>query len=187
MRTLITAIILLLAITTTAAADNGPDCNPCDNYSLTLANVTETAPGVYRWTYHLSITGGKDVSHVTVSVPSCYEVIAAGPGVTEIGYDPTTGVTGVKWDSGFDSPGEYDLWFDAKGDNRIGDSTGAVKAGTDVCRYEVQGPVCAPNAVQVTDIEAKQISNDWLRLIAIVAIGAIFGRIIGLLISRRRM
>ena len=143
--------------------------------SLVTFVETRQDPNVYgRTTYiyaaHAITTPG--ISHTTIKVPlECYEVVTCGkvhpvtgalienPDVCEVvDPDPTTGITGVKFDVGLSPPSSIQWWFSVDGDNRIGDSLAATKAGQEVTTFDVLGPVCAPNAVVLAGFDAEQES-----------------------------
>lgn len=153
---LIIAMLMVLALTVIAAVPI------CTGYSIVMQEANHLNETDVRWDYLITATSGKDISHVTVAVPACYEVIDCGPEPCERGLDPTTGIDGVKWDVEILTGESAVFWFVTRtgdGQTRHGDVEAAIKAGPDVCRYEVDGPTCYPNAVTLIALTAQQKNN----------------------------
>jgi hypothetical protein len=98
------------------------------------------------FSYLVSGTGsGPSLNHFTLEIPSCLPPLASySPtnGVV-IGTDPTTGITGIRWDSSLlpDESRIYSITF--PGDVPKGRVDAAIKAGDDPVIGVVPGPCCA--------------------------------------------
>ena len=144
---LLVLLLALLAVPATAFAD-GIGAGVVENI------VTETeGNGGPGWivVYHITqVIEQPDISHVTIAVPECLTVREAGVGVSEtlivgggeatVGYDPTTNLTGVKWD---DVSPDYDFYyFIVDGPAALGLTVTAVKAGPGHESGFVDGAMC---------------------------------------------
>lgn len=95
----------------------------------------------------MTVKGDPALSHFTVGLPLCDKeqaVVSYTPDyAVSIGLDPTSGVSGIKWDIGL-KPGESRLYsFTLKGDIAAGTTNVAVKAGTFVALGSLTSPSCA--------------------------------------------
>lgn len=93
------------------------------------------------WVYEVSEVSGKDLSHFVLGIcPN--RVVSTSPVYSGVGTDPTTGVTGYKWDlkDSFVS-GLYTIIMDS--DYPTGMITVAAKAGNGFATGTVEGPDCS--------------------------------------------
>jgi len=117
-------------------------------YRITFNGVTYNPDGTSTWRYTVTPLGiaTKALSHWTLGlcIPT-YGVVSAGPGGYEVGTDPTTGVTGIKWETqiGPDDPAAS-FWFTISGWYQVAVVDVAVKAGQNVATGMVDGPSCDP-------------------------------------------
>ena len=174
-------LVVLAAGAFVSALPTGPECNPCTGYTIVLQQATHIGnePGFddVLWEYLITADeDSKNISHVSVIVPSCYKVIDCGPTPCERGLDPTTGIDGVKWDVELLAGGSAVYWFvtrAADGETRHGDIEAAIKAGQNICDYSVDGPVCDPTAVSFISLTATQKDNAvWLAIAIAIMFGA---------------
>ena len=103
------ALILLLALSVASVSF----AQGSGDYQVTLQNgwfgvnylgMTDNGDGTTTWSYQVDELGRgkgfKDLSHWVLGLGDCAEVISASPEPYEVGVDPTTGVYGIKWDTG---------------------------------------------------------------------------------------
>ncbi len=119
------------------------------------------------FTYNVTGTGTPpDLSHFTLELPSCVTPVSYTPsGSVEIGTDPTTGITGIKWDFGLgmNESRTYSVTF--AGNVPLAPVNAAVKGGPGYEALPVPGPGCGEcscggssftSAVEVTVQAEKQ-------------------------------
>jgi len=184
-------LALLVGFMVTRSLADGPECNPCDGYSVEILQATHIGnePGFddVLWEYTVTASdNSKDVSHTTVEVGQCYEVTSCGPEPCARGLDPTTNVDGVKWDVEIPAGESLTLWFVtriADGNTKHGLVEAAVKAGQDVCYFQVDGPVCSPNQITLKDMSATNNSDNIT--IAVIAL-IFFASLVAIVLMERR-
>lgn len=95
------------------------------------------------WTYKITELYGKSLSHFTIGISSCVEsIISTEPEATAIDLDPTTNVTGAKWDLMDEfSTGLFTIILDDYYEQQIVDV--AFKAGNDFAIGITYGPNCS--------------------------------------------
>jgi len=137
-----------------------PPVFSCGNYNATLQSVTPVN-GDYNWTYLVCQSAPPAISHWVLETCICTEssdpstcrgvILDYGSSVPdwnrhiEYGTDPTTGITGLKFDELPEFRGCETFWF-VVGTNYNPISTiGGIKAGsTGKCNYTVTGPAHQP-------------------------------------------
>jgi hypothetical protein len=91
--------------------------------------------------------GGNAVSHIVLAMEDCFSsdvlVSSNDPQGQWIETDPTTGVTGIKLNTGYDNNETRTVTITLKGTVEIGDITTAVKAGNRVTTGTLKGPICS--------------------------------------------
>lgn len=95
------------------------------------------------WTYKITELYGRDLSHFTIGIPSCVEsIVSTDPEATAIDLDPTTNITGAKWDLTNEfSTGLFTIILDDYYEQQIVDV--AFKAGNDFAIGITYGPNCS--------------------------------------------
>ena len=163
-----------------------------DEVWIEFLGCTFTNPNT-ECSWKVSVASGvMSVSHVTIGIETCLpSFLSATPdGVTiELGLDPTTGVTGVKWDDLIAAGTMETLTAVLSGDQtgNIGLVDVGVKAGNDVRVDQIKGPLCTPfigGFLEPIDTTAvllggTQTAASWLIPIIVSAIG------IGIFIARK--
>jgi uncharacterized repeat protein (TIGR01451 family) len=128
-----------------AEADFAVKSPVCSTHLITFLGSTYNGTNT---TFNYQITGGGPpaLSHwvVELCVPCSY-VVSAGPGSVTCGTDPTTGVYGLKFDSGLGQGQTQNYWITLSGQWPTGNITAAIKAGQINCFYTIQGPTCEPD------------------------------------------
>jgi hypothetical protein len=77
------------------------------------------------------------------------------------GTDPTTGINGIKYENcepqlDRENQQTHIFQFTVRGvPNRAGYVQMGAKAGDDIAKSEIQGPVCSPNAVSIQELSAQ--------------------------------
>lgn len=147
------------------------------DHSIEFLGVTgPDNDGLCTWTYEVCSGESPSMSHWIIEscVGTTNEEIEWGidppmsGGVKiEYGYDPTTGITGLKFD---DLPSDFgcaDFWFKVK-ECTVTDQELGVKAGGDVYTGEyIEGPAHEPNAPEFPSVLIPTT-------IALAAIGTMF-------------
>ncbi|WP_134702603.1 hypothetical protein [Ammoniphilus sp. YIM 78166] len=109
-------------------------------------------------TFHYQIKGsgeGHDLSHWGLAVDPSLEIVEASHAFeVMIKPDPTTNVTGIKFDIPVKVDSSLDFWIKVKGNCEGLEMTTAFKAGQDIFTQSVIGPSCAEAVLPVE--ESKQ-------------------------------
>jgi len=140
------ALIVGLTLLSTAIAGPGPI-----TYSATLSSSTySSVSNTTTFTYSVSSNpaGGPAISHwvlgLTGECAGANAIAASSDPLTEWSRpDPTTGLTGVKFDTGYDDGETRTVMLTLKGNWATGPVTIAVKAGNGFVNGTVQGPICS--------------------------------------------
>ena len=95
------------------------------------------------WTYRVTETNGRDLSHWNIGVDSCLSsyVESVWPPTSALGIDGITGFYGIKWDVD-DAFTSAEFSFTVSGNYTIGTVEVLVKAGPQFAKAETLGPVC---------------------------------------------
>ncbi|HMO40510.1 MAG TPA: choice-of-anchor A family protein [Saprospiraceae bacterium] len=149
--------ILFLCTTATRSYANNlaqPLCSIVEGsgkkYEICLTKVTYNYPAASStWTYRAKTLKGNDISHFVFGIP-CGTTASAYSGTTgcgsvQYGNDPTTGVSGIKFDCGASSSGRT-VSFTINGLYSIGLIDYAIKTGGSGIRefvFKGYGPSCA--------------------------------------------
>jgi hypothetical protein len=144
----------IAANASTAQAILAPDPIGAPNQLRLLSSTVFAEDGqqMTQFTYYLQ-AGTPEPSHVVLVLCMTRFVRVSGWTQIEIGYDPTTGLTGVK----LDNLNGHDLTFSVivRGVFLPGEMPYAVKAGPDILGATIGGPVCGPNAVTLSGLSAE--------------------------------
>jgi hypothetical protein len=88
---------------------------------------------------------GRDLSHWLLGIVTCVDpshIVSATPGYS-VGYDGSTGFTGIKWDVNDPfTTGVFTFTLDA--DYPAGTVEVLVKAGNTFATGDIRGPICGP-------------------------------------------
>lgn len=147
----ILAPLFITAASAFMATDSpaSPPPPPVISYEVSLSS-----PPVYNsesntTTFTFSVTSGTkpSISHWTIAIdPDCGgpEILVGSndPLVTWTESDPTTGVRGIKFDTGYEDDETRTVTLTLAGFWSIGDVSIAVKAGNGFTTGTIQGPVC---------------------------------------------
>lgn len=136
------------------------------NYSVVFSGRNFDGAST-TFTYIVTGTGAPPaLSHFDIEIPSCtpaLQVTGYTPtSAVELGVDPTTGVSGIKWDTGL-GEGEsrtYSITF--LGDVAEGNVVAAVKGGNGFFTVVVKGPACAQPALDVEKYISLDNQATWL-------------------------
>jgi len=114
-------------------------------YEITFKGATNNN-GQSIWNYFVEEKSGKDLSHWTLELPACVNAVPSIPADGTVGDDPTTGLSGVKWDLDDNFvKGDFIVAIDATGcdggDVEVGSADAAVKAGNEFKSGSVTAPV----------------------------------------------
>ena len=96
-------------------------------------NISEADPGE-GWKY--------TINPERIILSGCNIKVLGASHAYTIGLDPTTGVTGIKFDIDIEKGTCLDFWFILEGIWETGTVDAAIKAGTIICYYDINGPVC---------------------------------------------
>ncbi len=152
------------------------------NHDVTFSGYLNNYPNSGQSTWFYTVTsnsggGGPNISHTTFGLGECLTVVAAGtwsgslPNPTlnqlysgtnnssvQVGTDPTTGVTGIKFDIAVLSGQTVYYYFTVTGAVGPGTNAVALKAGSNFVSGPVGGPSCEeidpPLAVLLSDFSA---------------------------------
>jgi hypothetical protein len=119
------------------------------------------APGVSTWYYRVLSGSQPSISHVTFELGECLQIVDAGTwdgidpnnmnsggGTPVPGSDPTTGITGLKFDQGFQDGEERFYYFTVDGnyapESIIVASKGGPDQAFDTALIEGPAPDCSP-------------------------------------------
>lgn len=130
-------------------------------FTVTFDGVTydsETNQSTFTYTVKGTRGADKDLSHFDIALCLPKHVVvrqgrnprSSHPGRTEVGTDPHTGLTGIKFDVEVSKNGQQTFWFVLEGNWEIDDIEIGGKAGQNVeWGMTVAGPSCDPIACQV--------------------------------------
>lgn len=152
------------------------------NHDLTFNGYLNNYPSSGQSTWFYTVTsnafgGGPAISHTTFALGGCLTVVAAGTwtgslpnptlnqqysgtnnNLVVVGTDPTTGVTGIKFDQGLSNGQTVYYYFTVTGAVGSGTNTVALKAGSGFVTGPADGPSCdpidPPLAVVLSDFSA---------------------------------
>ncbi len=155
-----------------------------DEVWIEFLGCTFTNPNT-ECSWKVSVASGvMSVSHVTIGIETCLpSFLSATPvGTTiELGLDPTTGVTGVKWDDLIAAGTMETLTAVLSGDQtgNIGLVDIGVKAGSDEGVDEIKGPICStfvggslfPIDTTALLLAGSQLTAAWMIPVIVASIG----------------
>jgi hypothetical protein len=159
------------------------------SHDVTFIAVQYDTPtaGKSTWFYKVTSGSGPSISHITFGLSTCLQILDAGtwagpsnfssrtsgagspvpgsfPGTPQT--DPTTGLTGLKFDEGFSGGETRYYYFTVNGNYAQSNMTVAPKAGSGYVLGTVTGPsstcapiVCADNLLQNPSFEIASGSN----------------------------
>jgi len=126
----------------------------CSNYDVALAGSSyDSSSDRTTFTYHVSASSDPEISHFVLKLDPCIsssDILMSGsvsgsPYVNGVFVDPdpTTSISGIKFESpGIATGGSRDYYITLNGYWPQGTGQAAVKSGTKVCYYQVDGPKC---------------------------------------------
>lgn len=160
----IVVLILALMLPTAliSAQDGEEEETPDGNFTIVHTGTDyDAGADQTTFTYVVSGTGvPPDLSHFNLAIPQCetpLEVAGFSPtGAVELGTDPTTGVTGIKWDIPLLTTDSRTYSITFVGEVLEGITIAAVKGGPGFFAVGVPGPICDEPQIQVE----KFVSND---------------------------
>ena len=132
----------------------------CDDYDISLASSNyDAGSNTTTFTYTVSVKADAvhAISHWVLGLGPCITAndIAAASDSYDFGTDPTTGLSGIKFDVSVEKGQSETFWIRLNGEWPVGMTDTALKAGQLRCYDEVEGPVCLPSI----DVE-KRVSVD---------------------------
>jgi len=86
-------------------------------------------------------------------------VVDAGPGSIELGYDPTTELTGIKWDEGMTGGETRTFWVTLAGNWEAEEVTVGIKAGKNEPIGTILGPSCTPYTPPVLEVTVSGLTD----------------------------
>jgi hypothetical protein len=109
-----------------------------------LGSEYDPARDVSIWRYRVAGTGeGYDLSHWVLNLCEGIEVLGASHRYElKTRPDPTTGLTGIKFDTSIRVDETVDYWIKVKGNWESEDIVAAVKGGPGFKKLDVMGPSC---------------------------------------------
>jgi len=124
------------------------------NDDITFVAVSNDYPGAGQSTWYYTVTSGAKpaISHINFALPDCLSVVGAGTwgplrtnltpggGLPEVGTDPTTGVSGIKFDEGFEEGESRNYYFSVNGNYASSPILVASKGGPGFDTGMVTGP-----------------------------------------------
>ncbi|MBA4137502.1 MAG: hypothetical protein C0518_09325 [Opitutus sp.] len=146
MKKLLTLVCLFFASALSVIAQRGSPIS----YSVSLASSTYDATAnttTFTYTVTSNPAGGPAISHWVIGIPpSCggAEILVNSNDalVTWVNSDPTTGVRGIKFDTGYDDVETRTVTLTLAGNWSTGTVEIAVKSGNGFVLGTTQGPVC---------------------------------------------
>ncbi|KAA0007142.1 MAG: DUF11 domain-containing protein, partial [Thermoplasmata archaeon] len=122
---------------------------PIGNHEIVFISHTyDEIRNVSRWTYLVKSGSHPSISHWVMELGGCIDeddIVNASEYYEYMSTshpDPTTGLAGIKFDTGYEDNEQRIVWFELKGDYPEGDAEVAIKAGCRVDYGYVTGPVC---------------------------------------------
>ena len=115
-------------------------------YKITFNGAPTPPNRTWCYTVELIDKSGQGLSHWVLGIGCHYEnghIVSVSPSPGDMGTDPTTGVTGVKWEVGNDfTGGTFCVTLD--GDYDVGTNAAevAIKVGNDTAGASLDGPIC---------------------------------------------
>jgi len=159
-KTLVAGILTLLVITGCSRNplskddyDNQPSLakptTPVNNtisYSGTLIDVSyDGVNTTYTYSFTSNPDGGPAISHIVLSIPEEWGedilVSSSDPLVEWVSPDPTTGVTGIKFDTGYNDEETRTVTVTLAGVYETGTIDVAIKSGNGYTTGTIEGPV----------------------------------------------
>ena len=139
------AVIVSLAVALALIAFMSPiSAVSVGTHDITFVSHTTDGAGNSIWTY--TVTSGSSPSLSHWSIEFCGEaadILEASEDDWEYGTDPHTGITGIKFDEGYDDGETRTIWFKLSGDWPENSVEVGTKAGSDpVASGYVTGPAC---------------------------------------------
>ncbi|MGC8879601.1 MAG: SdrD B-like domain-containing protein [Anaerolineae bacterium] len=118
---------------------------PLNDNKNTVIDVAWLSVVDRTWTYTVTEVSGRDLSHWLLGIVTCVDpshIVSATPGYS-VGYDGSTGFTGIKWD--VEDPFKTGVFtFTLDTDYPAGTVEALVKAGNAFATGNIRGPICGP-------------------------------------------
>jgi len=92
------------------------------------------------WTYN--VTSGTEPALGYWIIACNEEAIVEASEPWKYGKDKKTGITGIKFDTGYEDGESRTVWFKIEGDFESGNVQVGTKAGNDIAEGNVEGPTC---------------------------------------------
>lgn len=120
----------------------GPEAVLLAGYRVSFSGAShDAASNTTTFVYLVRGQGAtKALSHFTLGLSQCADVAGASPSPFTQGTDPTTGVTGIKWDLPLATTGSRVYTVTLEGKVPAGVGMAAVKAGLAVPTGAIAGP-----------------------------------------------
>jgi len=133
--------------------------DPCSQYDIHY-DGRSYANGQTTFTYTVSATSFAPyaVSHWVLALPTCIDgsnfddlVVATNySSYSYVGPDPTTGLTGIKFDETSIENGSQTFWFTLRGDWPEASTQAATKSGSStICYKSTTGPACPQPGIHI--------------------------------------
>jgi hypothetical protein len=149
-----------------------------NGYEIHLQDVSyDTACDCSTWTYRVTGTGASHALSnwvLGLGLGDCLEasdILGADPDDYEVGEDPKSGVTGIKWEVGVEPYEQRTFTVQLKGLYEVGLVDVSVKAGNEIETGQIDGPSCTPftgidisvDQVWTDDGQGPECPNMWAR------------------------
>ncbi len=144
-------VVSALLVTGCSSGDSDPDnalapmVQIDDHYITFLHKTYDPDTDVSQWTYRVTSDRAPSISHWTIEFcGDCADFLGGSEEKVTCGSDPTTGIKGIKFDTGYSDNEVRTVWFELRGDYPEGDVYVGIKAGPDEHYGWVTGPLCEP-------------------------------------------
>jgi hypothetical protein len=138
----IKASLMTIALVLVAIAFIAPSSAvPVGNHDITF--LSHSFDGTYStWTYEVTSGSKPSLSHWDLTWCNEGAIVEVSEKPWEYGTDKHTGITGIKFDKGYNDEQTRIVWFKLRGDFPVDDVLVGTKAGKDNIAYGyVKGPV----------------------------------------------
>jgi uncharacterized repeat protein (TIGR01451 family) len=135
------------------------DIGNCSGHQILLtSSVYNEIANTTTFTYSVTSGGPPALSHWVIELCApCSYVVDAGPGTISCGTDPTTGIFGLKFDTGLNLGETRQFYITMSGEWPTGEIQAAVKAGQFEYYCTILGPACVPDI----DVEKTALTTTF--------------------------